>query len=355
MMQPKIKCLKTLPVVVLKRLDKTPTPAKRGRGRPKVKTEEVLKEIEEAPKIIEEKEEDDEFNSEELRNNFLKSLDSDEDGDDEEGDSDKENSTPKWKPITGKNRRPLAPVVCKKPQLSEYEMIREKNIAEQRLLFLQHMKSLSSAAVARPPQDKRPRKQRSMDTMGRKRPRKEYSTRSKTGQFEKETPQASGEEYSDDDEEEMIYSPKKRRSHPSRWFFNPNEDILMPEDVTEEMLDNCIDDFVSNKVYDQGPKGSTCHQCRQKTRDQKTICRSGHCAGGRGMFCGVCLKNRYGMDIKEALKDANWWCPPCMDYCNCSICRNRIGKGATGPLTWLAQEKGFPSVRHYLDSLVKTK
>ena len=67
-----------------------------------------------------------------------------------------------------------APVVCKKPQLSEYEMIREKNIAEQRLLFLQHMKSLSSAAVARPPQDKRPRKQRSMDTMGRKRPRKEY-------------------------------------------------------------------------------------------------------------------------------------------------------------------------------------
>ena len=47
------------------------------------------------------------------------------------------------------------------------------------------------------------------------------------------------------------------------------------------------------------------------SRDQKTICRSGHCAGGRGMFCGVCLKNRYGMNIKEALKDANWWCPPC--------------------------------------------
>ena len=27
---------------------------------------------------------------------------------------------------------------------------------------------------------------------------------------------------------------------------------------------------------------------------------------GRGVFCGVCLKNRYGMDIKEALKDANY-------------------------------------------------
>ena len=53
------------------------------------------------------------------------------------------------------------------------------------------MKSLSSAAVARPPQDKRPRKPRSMDTMGRK--------RSKTGQFEKES--------------------------------YPSKDILMPEDV----------------------------------------------------------------------------------------------------------------------------
>ena len=61
------------------------------------------------------------------------------------------------------------------------------------------------------------------------------------------------------------------------------------------------------------------------------------------------------MNIREALNDPEWWCPPCLDICNCSICRKRIGKGATGPLTWLAQEKGFPSVRHYLDSLVKKK
>ena len=97
----------------MKRLDNTPTPAKRGHGRPKApkkiednkKTEEVLKEIVEAPKKLEQNEDDD-FNSEELRNNFLLSLDSDEDGDDEEGDSDKENSTPKWKPITGKIQKP---------------------------------------------------------------------------------------------------------------------------------------------------------------------------------------------------------------------------------------------------------
>jgi hypothetical protein len=30
--------------------------------------------------------------------------------------------------------------------------------------------------------------------------------------------------------------------------------------------------------------------------------RSGHCAGGRGLFCGVCLFNRYGLDAKEELK-----------------------------------------------------
>ena len=69
------------------------------------------------------------------------------------------------------------------------------------------------------------------------------------------------------------------------------------------------------------------------------------------MFCGVCLKNRYGMDIRIALKDPNWFCPPCQKICNCSICRNRTGKGATGPLTLRAQEQGFMSVKHYLDNL----
>ena len=32
-----------------------------------------------------------------------------------------------------------------------------------------------------------------------------------------------------------------------------------------------------------------------------------------------------------------------LDICNGSICRNRIGKGATGPLTWLTQARGFES------------
>ena len=66
----------------------------------------------------------------------------------------------------------------------------------------------------------------------------------------------------------------------------PSKDILMPEDV------------------------------HNRRHVGKCICW--------GMFCGVYLKNRYGMDIKEALKDDNWWCPPCMDYCNCSNPRKRI-------------------------------
>ncbi len=43
------------------------------------------------------------------------------------------------------------------------------------------------------------------------------------------------------------------------------------------------------------------------------------------------------------------------DFCNCSICRNRIGKGATGPITYLAQARGFKSVKDYLESLTKRR
>lgn len=50
-------------------------------------------------------------------------------------------------------------------------------------------------------------------------------------------------------------------------------------------------------------QGSTCHQCRQKTMDTKTICRNEGCGGVRGQFCGPCLRNRYGEDVKSALLD----------------------------------------------------
>lgn len=51
------------------------------------------------------------------------------------------------------------------------------------------------------------------------------------------------------------------------------------------------------------PQGNTCHQCRQKTIDTKTVCRNQGCGGVRGQFCGPCLRNRYGEDVRSALLD----------------------------------------------------
>merc|ERR1711934_467199 len=108
------------------------------------------------------------------------------------------------------------------------------------------------------------------------------------------------------------------------------------------------------KVYNQ-TIGTSCHQCRQKTTDTKTICRSGNCVGVRGQFCGRCLEIRYGEDCAEALMNPTWACPPCRGFCNWSICRNRKGKGATGILIQLAQAKGYDNVAAYLKALQSKK
>ena len=113
-------------------------------------------------------------------------------------------------------------------------------------------------------------------------------------------------------------------------------------------------DRFGEKVYNR-EIGTSCHQCRQKTLDMKTICRSGRCVGVRGQFCGRCLEIRYGDNAREALMNPSWSCPPCRNICNCSICRNRKGKGATGILINLAQSKGFSNVADYLKDLTKKK
>ncbi|NXO03715.1 CDA7L protein, partial [Rhinopomastus cyanomelas] len=123
------------------------------------------------------------------------------------------------------------------------------------------------------------------------------------------------------------------------------------EDITEEDLDN-IAITVKDKIYDK-ILGSTCHQCRQKTIDTKTICRNEGCGGVRGQFCGPCLRNRYGEDVKSALLDPAWICPPCRGVCNCSYCRRRDGRCATGMLIHLAKYYGYDNVKEYLESLQK--
>lgn len=135
---------------------------------------------------------------------------------------------------------------------------------------------------------------------------------------------------------------RKRRSR---------ESIRMPEDITEEELLN-VADRAKDKILDK-ENGSTCHQCRQKTLDTKTECRGLFCGGVKGQFCGPCLRNRYGEDVREALLDPSWECPICRGVCNCSLCRKRDGRCATGALTRLAKFYGHDNVKEYLESLQK--
>ncbi|XP_037692802.1 cell division cycle-associated 7-like protein isoform X1 [Choloepus didactylus] len=121
------------------------------------------------------------------------------------------------------------------------------------------------------------------------------------------------------------------------------------EDITEEDLEN-VAITVRDKIYDK-VLGNTCHQCRQKTIDTKTVCRNQNCGGVRGQFCGPCLRNRYGEDVRSALLDPDWMCPPCRGICNCSYCRKRDGRCATGILIHLAKFCGYNNVKEYLESL----
>lgn len=44
-----------------------------------------------------------------------------------------------------------------------------------------------------------------------------------------------------------------------------------------------------------------------------------------------------------------WICPPCRGVCNCSYCRRRDGRCATGMLIHLAKFYGYNNVKEYLE------
>ncbi|XP_044748178.1 cell division cycle-associated 7-like protein [Coccinella septempunctata] len=150
---------------------------------------------------------------------------------------------------------------------------------------------------------------------------------------------------------QLKYSKERiqRRSFSRQQQISCDRVILEPEEITPEMLaDICYK--VTDKVYDK-INGSSCHQCRQKTLDTKTICRNLDCFGVRGQFCGPCAKNRYGVDIADALLDPYWSCFVCQGICNCSFCRSRQGKRPTGILAPIAKREGHDSVKEFLDEL----
>lgn len=147
------------------------------------------------------------------------------------------------------------------------------------------------------------------------------------------------EEYESDYESSVPGSKRKRKA------FTPR---LAVSQVTSEMIEN-ISYSSSGKVYSQS--GTTCHQCRQKTADQKSYCRYKGCSGMRGTFCGFCLGRRYGENVATVLLNPKWACPPCRGYCNCSICRRRKGMAPTGQLAQQALAGGYESVRHMLNCI----
>lgn len=111
----------------------------------------------------------------------------------------------------------------------------------------------------------------------------------------------------DVDEEESIYKDDSFDEKRERRVFKVTKSTYDPktipsvDEVTQEMLNNVVQKS-SNKIYCK-VNGTSCHQCRQKTLDTKTVCRSGECVGIRGQFCGPCLQGRYGESAIEALKD----------------------------------------------------
>ncbi|XP_020487244.2 cell division cycle-associated 7-like protein [Labrus bergylta] len=150
------------------------------------------------------------------------------------------------------------------------------------------------------------------------------------------------------DEEQAGEGRKKRKSHSST---RVQYVVRSVDEITKEDLDN-IAYRSKDKIWDK-ENGSSCHQCRQKTLDTKTVCRSGVCVGVKGQFCGPCLKNRYGEDVHDVLLDPDWSCPICRGVCNCSLCRKKEGRCATGILVGLARYNGHDNVHEYLESIQK--
>ncbi|XP_007547606.1 cell division cycle-associated 7-like protein [Poecilia formosa] len=150
-------------------------------------------------------------------------------------------------------------------------------------------------------------------------------------------------------DEDLIDGRKKNRRSPR----SRKSQFLVKsvDEITDEDLEN-VAYRSKDKIWDKD-NGSSCHQCRQKTLDTKTVCRSGYCVGVKGQYCGPCLKNRYGEDVRTVLLDPTWSCPICRGMCNCSLCRKKEGRCATGTLVALARYNGHDNVHEYLESIQK--
>lgn len=112
------------------------------------------------------------------------------------------------------------------------------------------------------------------------------------------------------------------------------------------------------RVYDS-KFGVTCHWCRQKTLEMHVECTAAGCGGGNRLpisFCRMCLRNRHGENVEQAIASGCWVCPVCRGgcgegckgCCNCGPCRKKAGLGPTHQLIKQARSAGFDNVHDFL-------
>ncbi|KAM9340267.1 cell division cycle-associated 7-like protein [Symphorus nematophorus] len=255
----------------------------------------------------------------------------------------------------------------KEDVLSQSLRKRDKNIKENKAMLAKLFADLSTMADLTPPTTPQKKKRMSEKAAPRKRkfepevgserrnpsrkarPPENFAVEEKSEPLTHRSPRTVDiRRLVEVDEDHVGEGRKKRRSQSSR---RSQYDVRSVEEITKEDLDN-IAYRSKDKIWDK-ENGSSCHQCRQKTLDTKTVCRSGFCVGAKGQFCGPCLKNRYGEDVRAVLLDPNWSCPICRGMCNCSLCRKKEGRCATGILVGLARYNGHDNVHEYLESIQK--
>mmetsp|Transcript_21905 Transcript_21905/g.30622 ORF Transcript_21905/g.30622 Transcript_21905/m.30622 type:complete len:285 (+) Transcript_21905:78-932(+) len=140
-------------------------------------------------------------------------------------------------------------------------------------------------------------------------------------------------------------SPRLSKSNDPDDDASSSEVIELPDDIDQVEKGRKV---WGGRIYDS-VNGVTCHQCRQKTIDEKTVCANeGYFAKVVHHFCERCLRARYGEDLNEVKKNPNWCCPWCRGICNCSFCRKKKGKNPTGILYPKAKSCGFQSVAEML-------
>ena len=138
--------------------------------------------------------------------------------------------------------------------VSDYEKIRLKNIAERKKMFENLKRDMMNLKKEMAPRPKFPVS--GSGVVRRRRASLKYNSRSdrvlrsgrSMGQSSKEvnyTEMSDGEE----GEEGVARKTRARNPNPSMWASDPNVDILQPEDVSEEMLANVADRYSDKGRY----------------------------------------------------------------------------------------------------------